>query len=243
MIKRLLVLFALAMTPLFAQNQNLEQPKYWMVQNVSVKPNEISSYETSVKSMISGLNAQTTSIQWYAFVDIDHGIYTYVSPLDDFSRLDNIFGDWNAVASKLSSIHNNLNDLVNSWEMMVMASMPHLSYSPKTQSKTATYNIVEVMNVVPGKEDQFENILKQWATSFESSNVDFGWTVYKIIFGKDMPQYHIVYNGSTASSFQSQFSKSVDVGEKDKLLSGEGLNVLRSYSWYADEYAPELSKM
>lgn len=223
-----------------------KQPLYWLVQKVHVKANLTQQYETNIKDLVHSLQKQNNScspFNWFAFVSPDKALYTYVTPVMDFNHLQSIYKAMAQESSHLSQLHKSISGEVNSWEVCLLMPLNHLSYQPNQSSCVQAYNVIENLGVTPGQEASFEDTLTRWVKASTSAGSSSGWTVFATIIGPDLPNYSIVYNGSSFDDFKSQFNAMSGCGGKSDLLSGKGFGMIRSYSWSSNVHVPDLSNI
>lgn len=239
---RIFFLLIFCCFPLLAGCPTAEQPSYWLVQTVKVKANMTTQYEANVKALITQLQTQTKSystFNWFAFVSPDLSTYTYVTPVMDFEHLQQIYQTMADQSQSFMKLHQMISSEVISWDVAFQMPMAHLSYFPqKSMQNIQPYNIIENIEVMPGQQQSFEQALMQWVESSKSNNSASGWSVFVTLIGPNQPQYSIVYNGGSLSSFKAQFSEMAQTGAQNK-----NFGVLRGYSWTANTYAPELSNV
>ncbi len=224
---------------LYAQTSTAaSQPAYWLVQKVYVKANATREYELNIKQLIMSLQVGSkgcSPFNWFAFVTPDQAVYTYVTPVMDFVHLQSIYQAMSNQSSVLSQLHQSISGEVNSYEVSFLMALNNLSYQPPEGGCVQPYNIVENLDVIPGQEANFEKMLSTWVKGASGSS---GWSAFVTIIGPNQPQYSIVYNGASLSSFQNQFAQ-----QSQNFAAGQGFGILRGYSWSSNVYVPELSNI
>ena len=217
------------------------EPAYWLVQKVSVKANTVQAYEANMKQLINNLQTPNNScapLNWYTFVSPDQAVYSYVIPVMDFQHLQAIYQEMDTQSSALYQLKQAISSEVNGYDVSLLMPMQSLS-KPSESLSAQPFNIIEYLDVTPGQEAAFESILENWAQSPSCSQS--GWSVFVTLIGANQPQYSIVYNGASVSSFKNQFNQNSSIEAKQSLSNGDGFGILRSYSWTSNVYAPELS--
>ena len=217
--------------------------QYWLMQNVTIKANERMQYEKNIEAMIDGLCLQKndTTIPWFTFINAEDGIYSYVTPYETVGFTSPMESFDHLMNPALVELHQQTNFKNLNINSVIMAQMPDLSYRPLSTSMLWKDNVIEVMTIHPDKEREFETLLSFWATSFKKAKINLGWTTFKVITQDNSCQYSIIYNVSSISALKGQFQQANLCTEKDLLLFGEGLEVLRSYSCSTNKYASTLS--
>lgn len=243
--RRLLFLsFCLFSSILSAQCVECKPPQYWLVQKVHVKANAVTAYETHVKMLVNQLQnyAQGCSpLNWFAFVSPDQSLYTYVTPVQDFKHLQEIYATMKEEGNAYAQLHQTISQEVMSWDVSFLMPMPSLSYQPKDASANVQpYNIIESIEVIPGMQSRFEKAMGNWAQNAAEGKSSAGWSVFVTLIGPNQPQYSIVYNGSSVNSFKNQFAEMSKSGNTNQV---KGFGVLRSYSWSSNIFVPELSNV
>ena len=219
-------------------------PQYWLVQKVQVKANAVTQYETHVKMLVNELQNYSegcSPFNWFAFVSPEQAVYTYVTPVQDFMHLQDIYQTMNREGSVYAKLHDAISEEVLSWDVSFLMPLPNLSYMPQNaQANIQPYNIIESLEVMPGKQMQFEKAMMNWVSSSKQANATTGWTVFTTVMGPNQPEYSIVYNGSSMASFKAQLLAMTKSGTAEQ---AKGFGVLRGYSWSSNVFAPELSNI
>lgn len=219
-------------------------PGYWLVQKVHVKANATTNYESQVKTLVNQLqedNQGMSPFNWFAFVSPDESVYTYVTPVDSLQHLQDIYNVMAKQSNQFSQLHQQISQEVLSWDVSLLMPLPKISYVPQASLENVQpYNVIENIQVVPGQEAAFENVMMNWAKNSKQINSASGWSVFMTLIGPSQPEYSIVYNGSSVRSFKNQFAEMAKLGDASQV---KGFGILRGYSWSSNVYAPELSNV
>lgn len=227
-----------------AQTQQNQPPKYWLVQHVLVKDHSNNQYESCIEELIESINQETHNcppLNWFAFVSEKEGIYTYVIPVPAFQNLTQIYQSMAQELSMFSNIHQEISDEVKMFDMLLMQEVPQLSYHASQTPSENFVNIVESIEVNPGREAEFESMVLNWIQSGYGSR-SASWTLFTTLIGSNLPRYTLVYNGPSEADFNSQISQLV--GEDWKyLIKKNGSGILRSHQMLINTYARNLSSL
>jgi hypothetical protein len=102
-------------------------------------------------------------------------------------------------------------------------------------------NIVESIEVNPGREAEFEGMVLNWIQSGYGSR-SASWTLFTTLIGSNLPRYTLVYNGPSVADFNLQISQLV--GEDwQYLIKKNGSGILRSHQMLINTYARNLSSL
>lgn len=227
-----------------AQTQQNQPPKYWLVQHVIVKDQSTSQYENYVEELIEAIHRKTQNcppLNWYAFVDDKEGIYTYVIPVPAFQNLTQIYHSMAQESSMFSNLHQEISGEVKNFDMLLMQEVPEFSYHVPQGRSENFVNIVESIEVTPGRESEFEEIVLNWIQSAYGSKSS-SWTLFNTLIGSNLPRYTLVYNGPSEADFNTQISQLA--GEDwQYLIKKNGTGILRSHRKLTNTYARNLSNI
>lgn len=244
--KKILFVFLCSLSfVLVAQAQNAPKPpEYWLVQHVFVKPNANDAYEANVKKLVMAIAHNTGAcppFTWYTFASDERNMYTYVIPVTDFDNLEDIYDAMGDEVKAFPQLHGLISDEVESYDISLMEVVPKLSYKNPHTSNNNPFNVVETIEVVPGREAEFEQAIANWIHSAHGAK-GASWTVFTTLIGSDLPLYTLVYNGPSMEDFHAQIMQLAGKNWRKLMLSRKG-GIVREHRTISNVYVKSLSSL
>ncbi len=158
-----------------------QKAQLFFVEEVVVKPFMIDKYETHTKEALILWKKYGTLFPFYAF-NTDDFHYYFVWPIENYASLDILFkaiGEW---VEKMGD--ENWQALVKSGEdtheymrWSIVRHRPDVSYIPeksRLKSEETSFLYLNLFYILPGKEGEFESVLRESVAFYKDINFSFG---------------------------------------------------------------------
>ncbi len=233
----------------FAQAQE-QKPQLFMIYDVIVKPATVAGFEAAAKGEWALAAEGKSPYPWNTYSSDDLHYY-FLSPLNNYTDVDTMDSAGKEMRKKLGEERFKANDKAydGTFEYLrigFISLRPDLSYAPeKPALKPEEANCLYwgLCYVEPGKEEEFEKVLKEYVALYKSKNVALGFTTYEGGFGNDLPFYFYAMSGKSSADIFSEDEKATKIvgEEKIKELWNKTLATLRKYEFKTGRYRPDLS--
>ena len=188
-----LFLFLLSFTQLPAQEKLPDQDMYMFHEDV-IFPYMQEKYEKASKDFVEMLKEANVEGS-YRSIQLEYFTYNYIIPVKDYDGLSKYMGMNKEMVSKIgeekmNNVMNGFDGCYASHKNFLMTLRNDLSYKPTyglTTDEGLNFRHVDYLNIIPGKEDEMEQLLKDEKALYESKNIAEGYRVYFGGMGTDMP--------------------------------------------------------
>jgi hypothetical protein len=246
----LLLFLAVVLCALNALGQVQDQKgQLYMLEDIAVKPSMLKNLKAHVKTVqrLAGEYNFPYPIYVYSSDDMH---YLYSFPIANFADIDKFNNAKMKWAERMGS--DNLQSLLKSGEGVyeylkwyVMRHIPELSYMPEVprfKLEEALFRIVINDYVIPGKEMEYEGVLKEIITLSKEKNNETIFYAYIGDIGTEQPLYMLVFIGENRAELWSNYSKeAVRIGGELGVLVQKLMSLTRSRDVKAFKYHPSLS--
>jgi len=246
-----LPLFLLAMSllvPGLGLAQQQKPQAYWIYQEV-VKPSSVAKYEEATKKEFALFAEAKSPYPWTAY-STDDFYYYFLSPIENFAAMDAMNKHYEDFMKKFG---DRMQALMKSsggtyeYERQAIAILrPDLSYTPakpRLKPEEEKFYLWAFCYVEPGKEQEFEQVCKDWAALYKSKNVRDPFYTWVGEIGLDNPVTLFVMPGKDAADYWAADAKSTrDIGEAAATaLWTKTMSLLRKYEYKTGKLRPDLS--
>jgi len=250
--KSLIVLLGLvfclcALSPL-AQAEKQEAQLILMDEYV-VKPSCIAEFEAASKETLAEWSKHKYPYSFEGYFSEDMH-FVFFTPLTNFAEIDSYYmvleelkkkmgtERWNALWKRESAALDYLRSRIFYY-------MPELSYfpeNPRLKPGEESFAVWSFYSVIPGREDEFEAVSKEWVTLHKEKNWQNGYKCYAGDFGADMPVYLVFWKTKSEADALINLEKSSNIfGEEGKALEDKGTSLLRGLKMKRGWLRPDLS--
>jgi len=212
-----------------------------MVHEDIVKPSMDVKYREALKKLKAACELHKLSFSWNTIGLYDNS-YRHFAPLKSFADLDkNPFADLEAKMGKeaFGKLMADFDECLESHSDFVLAQLTELSYlSPPVGEN---YRDITYWYALPGKEAEAESILGEWKKLYESKKATNGYTVNKVIFGREA-YYAIASWGKNAVDAATKAQKTQELlGEEGGKLWMRTQAISKKFYGKRAEVLPEFS--
>lgn len=221
----------------------------YFVEEVVVKPSMVDKYEENTKEALNLWIRYGSPFPFYAFVTDDFHYYI-VWPIENYASLDSLFktigewvvkmGDenWQALRESGEGTYEYMK-----WSMI--RHKPELSYSPTNPSlkpDEGNFMYLNFFYIQSGKEEEFEEALKEGVVFYKSINFPFGFDIYAGDMGTEMPMYIYFSKGGSAADFFAQHDRAFKLHTEEAIkLRQKTFITIRKTKVKTGMFRPDLS--
>jgi len=190
--------FLVSFTWIPAQEKLPDQEMYMVHEDV-IFPYMQDKYEKASKDFIdmlkeSNVDGSSRSIQ------VEYFTYQAIIPVKDYDGLSKYMGMRREMMGKIGDekmkkVMSQFDGCYASHKNFLITLRNDLSYKPKyglNPDEGLNFRHIDYINIIPGKEDEMNQILKDYKSLYESKNIDEGYRIYFGSMGTDMPLIMIV---------------------------------------------------
>ena len=224
-----LFLFLLSFTQLPAQEKLPDQDMYMFHEDV-IYPYMQEKYEKASKDFVEMLKEANVEGS-YRSIQLEYFTYNYIIPVKDYDGLSKYMSASKEMTAKIgeekmNKVMSGFDGCYASHKNFLITLRNDLSYKPKyglNPDERLNFRHVDYLNIIPGKEDEMEQLLKEEKALYESKNIEEGYRVYFGGIGTDMPLVVLVQpaKGRTDWSMLSD--------RQDEQLGDEGTKLLNKF--------------
>jgi hypothetical protein len=227
------LLFCLcALSPL-AQAEEQKAQLIFMDEYV-VKPSLIDEFEGASMDTLAEWSKHKYPYSFEGYFSEDMS-FIFITPLKNFADIDNYYKILEELEKKIGT---------KRWKALWKRE-PELSYfpeNPRLKPGEERFAVWSFYYVIPGMEDEFEAVSKEWVTLHKGKNVPNGYKCYAGDFGTDMPVYLVFWKAKSEADALISLEKSFNLfGEEGKVLEEKEGALLRGFKMKRGWLRPDLS--
>ena len=226
-----LFLFVLVMFLTSAVYSQSVEKRLWMATKITVKSEQISSFENSLKEIINLFkeNEYPYEFSFFQSTGFDYYYFMKMNSLEDW---DKIIAASNAIWGKIDrSIYEEYVKCIESYKRFTVSDMPEHNYSPETprlNMDDINYAIWDVHYVKPGLEEKYFESVKKWMDLARENNFGDPVLILEGGIGSDMPVYFGVLYGKDDIDMKQENRKLWEAyGEEGKKMYQNFMPILR----------------
>lgn len=232
----------------FAQAQEQKPQLYWFYE-IGTSPSAASQYEAALKAYWSLFAEVKSPNPWYAYSHDDFH-YLFFTPVDILAAIDAMNKSYSEMAQKVGLERfqvaaKSTDEACEFWRQGLVHFRPDLSYtptSPRLKPEEQDFFYIANCSVIPGKQDEFEGVMKEWAAFYKSRDIRDGFATYVYFMGPESPLYNVVTFGKSSADFWGTNEiNNKNLGEKDVELWNKTLSLLKKLNSDTGRYRPDLS--
>lgn len=247
-------LFPLALLMLWPANiaaQEAESgPTWWAVFSDQVETSNIAEYEAVAAEFRAMVDGHTPDGMVYYTLSGPEDGYMYAVPLANMAEFTVILAKWEAMVEEIGretfeALNSKSTALVSQSALNFYVERRDLSYfSDALDAASADMPMrhFDWLYVAPGKESEFEALMKEWVELYEEYGIETGWVTQQAVTGDNLPMYLLVTPADGMAAWATE-SEAVDavLGDADDDLLQRTLALMRAYKPSNTTFRPELS--
>ncbi|UCH64788.1 MAG: hypothetical protein JSW63_09175 [Ignavibacterium sp.] len=219
-----LILFILSVCSITAQESSTE-PLMFLVHEDVVYPYMADQYESTIKEFKELLTSSKVDEMSFNTAQIEYFTYTYLTPVTNFEGLASYMATGESMmekvgAEKFADVMKSFDGCYSSHRNYLLNLRNDLSYIEKQgldPEEGLNFRHLDYFHIIPGKAEEFTEVLKEWKALYEAKGIKQGYRVYFGGMGLDLPMVLMV----SPSKSRAQWAMESD--EQDEIL-GEDWN-------------------
>jgi hypothetical protein len=217
-----LILSAFIIPRLNAQ-EKLPDTELLMVHEDVVYPYMIDKYEKAAKDYVEMLKAANIE-QPFRVLQFEYFTFNTIRPLKDYDGLAKQMGMRDGMIEKIGKekfekVMAEFDGCYSSHKNYLLTLRNDLSYKPKygmDPEEGINYRHIDFFYIIPGKEAEMTQLIKEYKVLYESKNIEEGYRVYYGGIGTDMPMVMFVQPAKSRVDFATLSDK------QDEILGDDG---------------------
>ena len=221
-----LFLFFISFVQLPAQDK-LPDTEMYMIHEDVVYPYMQDKYEKAAKDFVEMLKEANVEGSYRSF-QVEYFTYNSIISVKDYEGLAKYMGMRSEMMEKIGE--EKMGKVMSQFDGCYASHKNYLITLRNDLSYKATYGLnsdeslnfrhFDYINVIPGKEDEMNDILKEYKALYESKNIEEGYRVYFGGIGTDMPYIIFVQPAKGRVDWATLSDR------QDEQLGEEGSNLL-----------------
>ena len=212
---------------LTAQESSTE-PVMFLVHEDVVYPYMADQYENTIKEFKELLTSSKVDEMSFNTAQIEYFTYTYLTPVTNFDGLASYMASGESMmekvgAEKFADVMKNFDGCYSSHRNYLLNLRNDLSYIEKQgldPEEGLNFRHIDYFHIIPGKMEEFTEVLKEWKTLYEEKGIEQGYRVYFGGMGLELPLVLMV----SPSKSRAQWAMESD--EQDEILGEDWNNMI-----------------
>jgi hypothetical protein len=213
-------IIALAQTPAPAPapaTPPAPKPALYLFREEVAIPSALANFESASKEMLAMMTEKKIDdIRFTTWMTRDFH-FLYAIKLDNVSALDKFPATWKAYEPRAAATTSSYNE-------SIVMHRPDLSYSPaapRVKPDEVGYVRWQIYYLVPGHDQEAEQIAKDYSALFKAKNISSGFQIYQGWLGSELPMLIATINAKSAADFAV-------ADEKDRATLGDAILPLQA---------------
>ncbi len=247
----LLPLALLMLWPATIAAQEAESgPMWWAVFSDHVETSNIAEYEAVAAEFRAMVDGRTPDGMVYYTLSGPEDGYMYAVPLANLAEFTEMGANWEAMVDEIGretfeALNEKSTALVSHSALNFYVERRDLSYFPDALDAASIempMRHFDWLYVEPGKESEFEAVMKEWVDLYKEHGIETGWVTQQAVTGDNLPMYLLVTpaDGMAAWAIENEAVDAV-LGDTDDDLLQRSLALMRAYKPTNTTFRPELS--
>jgi hypothetical protein len=225
-----------------------EKPKTqgFIVWEDQVQPSKVEAYENGSKKMLQTYGENGLSYEIHIYSTDDYRYY-WVVDIDRFADIDTLYREFSKIYKAMGEEASNeidaaLDGTINKTKIWTCYWRSDLSYMPEIAADSGDFRFWGFMYVKQGKQQEMQDILKEWAALYKSNGIDRGFGGFVGDIGTEMPfMFYLEQGKSPAEYYQANEAVGKKLGEKADELWERTAALLRGFEPVTGWYRKDLS--
>jgi hypothetical protein len=214
-----------------------------------VKPSMAGKFEAGVKEWVAQCAEHNHPYLWYARSSVDYG-YLFFTPIKNFTDIDtmdkaDVELEKKIGEEQLKAMAKQFEGSYEHFELFILRTLPELSSipeKPRLQPEEIKFVCVDFYYIKPGKEKEFEGVMKEWKALAKSKNIPGSYNLSVRVIGTDIPVYAGGSSGKNAADYYNQLEKTWELfGDEGEALWKKTIVLCRKYEEKTSWRRPDLS--
>ncbi|NWF88079.1 MAG: hypothetical protein HXY50_01315 [Ignavibacteriaceae bacterium] len=232
----------------FAQTE-LPNTQLLLMHEDNVIPYMSSKYESALKDFVKMVSDAKIE-RMYNVIQTDIFKYTVIIQVTDFDGLAKYFGMSDEVVNKIGKDKfekqmAKFDGCYDSHRNYLMILRNDLSYKPEyglNPDEGLNYRHLDYFYVVPGKEDEMLELIKEYKKLYEAKNIEEGFRVYTGSVGTELGLFLFVQPAKNRIDFATLSDKQEKIlGEEEQKLFEKAVSITQKFEHHDGQMRPDLS--
>lgn len=202
------ILFALCGIIGYLLPLKCEEKELWMMRQDFVKIGKKDVYEQLQKEWIQhfqSFSKEKSFLPIYMAQDSEEPEYITLVSFDSYNDIELYFDQlknfYHSLPKEVGKrLYGVKESLLNFNIYTLQRALPQCSYMPASSSFTSLPSLrYFIYSIEPGSQKDFEGKLAEYARQLKLKEAHFGFRVWRVLFGADMPKYLLLFSAQTAS--------------------------------------------
>jgi hypothetical protein len=242
------LLFCLCVLSTLAKGEE-QKPQLILMDEFVVKPSRIAEFEAASRETLAEWSKHKYPYSFKGYFTEDMR-FIFITPLKNFADIDNYYTVFEELEKKMGTkkkkaLWKRESAALNYIKSRIFYYLPELSYSPENprlKPEEESFAVWSFYYIIPGMEDEFEAVSKEWVNLHREKNWGNGYKCYSGDFGTEIPVYLVIWKTKSEADALINLEKSIDVfGEEGKRLEEKGATLLRGFTMKRGWFRPDLS--
>lgn len=249
----LLLLFLLiSFSQVTAQEEELPKSQMFLIHEDEVLPSMWKKYEAAVKNFVKVLTDSKVEETSFSVVQVNHLTYSFIIPVNDYDGLAKHFGMRDAMIEKVGkdkfdqamSQFDGCYDTHRDYLLTLRNDLSYKATVGLNPEEGFNFRHFDYWYVIPGKEDEMIEILKEWKALYEAKNIEQAYRVYIGGIGTHYQTFILVRpdKGRVEWAISSEKRNELGGKEMDKLLE-KTLSIIQKFEHMNGRMRPDLYYM
>ena len=228
-----------------------QKAQLYFFEEFIIKPSMIGEFEKVQKEWIVSATEHKYPYPWYLYNTDDLHYYS-IAPLENYAGMDNIDKAWGEHKRKMGedkwqAIMKDYFGTFQYYSSSFIMHRPDLSYTPvnpRLNQKEKKFVYINFFYIQPGREAEFERVLKEGVTFYKHINFPFAFDVYVGEAGAEMPMYIYLSKAENAANFHAEHDEAFKLNTEEAMkLRHKTFVTIRKIDVKTGMFRPDLSYM
>jgi hypothetical protein len=246
----LMVLFVCAFSAQSFAQKELPKTQLFLMHEDDVLPYMSDKYESALKDFVKMFSDAKVDSRSYNVIQTDYFKYTAIIPVTDFDGLAKYFGMTPEIIEKIGKDKfdaqmKKFDGCYDTHRNYLMTLRNDLSYKPEyglNPDDGLNYRHLDYFYVVPGKENELMELIKEYKKLYESKKIEEGYRVYMGSVGTEMGMVLFVQPAKSRVDFAMLSDKQDEIlGSDAQKLWNKLLTITQKFEHHDGMMRPDLS--
>lgn len=219
-----------------------------LVREMAVKPGMAAQFRSLMRESVAKAKEYKYTYSWSTMSDGNFHFFMFM-PVKDRTDIVPLFEAWNEVAKQWGEGHDKMwqklwesSDYLKDYFIWYLPNYSFTPENPRLKDDEKRYGIWDMMYIIPGKQEEFYNTLKELLALVKSKNITEDIYSYSGSWGMELPLHIGVLLGKDAGDFWNANRKIWEtLGEEGQPLYQKLISLIKKRDFKQFWYNPNLS--